>query len=1440
MLRGLIPLQKTGILGARMANGLTQQNTVGQPLLQATPFADPKKKKPVMLVTTKTSTKEAVGVRISVATMMIGAIALGVSLFSSVGRNLPIANEGGGSVRAIIPGYPFSGADPGIFVDGELLVKFIPGADPAQVMNAVLTDPQVVLINQQTGQTLQSGTKESTEVLSSPERLSAFQSTTVSLAVDSIDAIFQAAPSGGQAVSVQSGSSQNLEQWKKVRLNDNRADLGALTQALRESGQVQYAEPNRAMRIAYAVNDPFALSSGSWNQPYADLWGLTDIKTSGAWDVVYATPGDMDGDGTFSQADIDLLVQYVFNGATPPNPVQNADVNGDGKADVLDVLALAHNIQDGTQPTSYGKADVVVAVVDTGLDPAHVDIADNVWVNTGEIAGNGVDDDGNGYIDDTGGYDFTTCQQFSYGCMQGKAPDNDPSDGYGHGTHVAGIIAAKANNGIGIAGVCPHCKVMPVKGLNDQGLGLTSDLAMAVQYAVLNGADVINASWGGIMQSQVLQDVFAFAWSRGVVAVAAAGNSNYDVFAFSPANIDTVVSVAAISPADTKVVFSNYGAPSAYSPGVSVSAPGGDSNGKSWRVIKNTEAYGDSYHTSSLTGAQARIQYLTQPVAQPYELRVGVGPDQGIITFSNLEKTYWKPFASFDAYAPTAGFTTLLLTIPQGYSVDAPAWMRAEVSGQKNPASVGTGISIDGGTFQDEDFDDSSYLYLDYDGDLSGPMNILSLRAGSTDLMRNGCCFIGGDYIRAGGTSMSAGFVSGLAGLLRSRFPDASVAEISGRIASSADPIDSLNPQYAGLLGAGRINAERALSGDSSPLLKVISVHPRTTMRRGQPAVLDVTVMNKGTIAHTVTASLTSSSSYVSIQDSSSSFGDINWADRITNTADPFTLTIAANTPVEVDSVPLTINFSAGGYTEEVTVDLPVMSALYQWSTALSGMNSRLAPAIENVTGDTRDEILIDQAGLDGNERGKGKVILLDSAGVPLPGWPVDPDPAKKQVISGTAIGDINGDGTKEIIVADVWTLDGYLPKASEIYAFDAGGHVLDHFPIVKEGTSGDLPKIALADLDGTPGQEIVVIASSYATVYKADGSELPGWPKALGGNEQPSQPAVGDINNDGSADIVFFTSSMSGSGQGHALSAGGVYLPGWPITGPGRTCNAPAVIADVDRVGTPEVLTTSCQYGNAGLFIYTSSGATLSSILGNDYQKYMGQTPVPADVDADGDLEIFIPSVGGGSIDGWHYDGTPVTGWPVVQEGATERNNNSIVAGDIDGDGDIEILLGTQTGLEASINAWHHDGRTVKGFPIKVPFTESKMRNGAMSLGDIDADGLTDLVVVRSADPSETDSLTQVTALEFSGSYRSGLIPWSSYQHDAARTGMYASSVCVDGTGYGTCSTSRQFCNNGTLTSDCRQCGFTCPKNLSCQKDGTCKATCQKIGFRWVCLEQF
>ncbi len=193
-----------------------------------------------------------------------------------------------------------------------------------------------------------------------------------------------------------------------------------------------------------------------------------------------------------------------------------------------------------------GSSDVIVAVIDTGVDYNHRDLAANMWVNQAERDGlSGIDDDENGYIDDVYGYNFVY-------------NNPDPMDDTGHGTHCAGIIAAATDNALDTAGVCWNARIMALKFIGSEGEGTTADVVPAIYYAVANGADILSNSWGGDEESRLLEEALDFAHSQGVIVVAAAGNEGSDS-PFYPAALDNVISVGASDTTDRIWTSSNFG-----------------------------------------------------------------------------------------------------------------------------------------------------------------------------------------------------------------------------------------------------------------------------------------------------------------------------------------------------------------------------------------------------------------------------------------------------------------------------------------------------------------------------------------------------------------------------------------------------------------------------------------------------------------------------------------------------------------------------------------------------------------------------------------------------------------------------------------------------------------------------------------------------------------
>ncbi len=258
---------------------------------------------------------------------------------------------------------------------------------------------------------------------------------------------------------------------------------------------------------------------------------------------------------------------------------------------------MTNNSVSAAWEITTDASSVIVAVIDTGVELAHPDLTDNLWINANEIPDNGLDDDENGYADDVHGYDF-------------KHEDGSPEDEWGHGTLTAGIIGAVGNNGIGTAGVAWKVQLMILKVFGDSGGGTVDDFSEAIRYAIHNGARIINASWTvpeSYPGDQIpeLKAAMVEAQEAGILVVAAAGNDGADLddSPVFPASylLDNLVSVAALDAANEDLLYnSNYNHEK-----VTVAAPGEDVIGPYL-----SEGYATLTGTSSATALTSGVAAL--------------------------------------------------------------------------------------------------------------------------------------------------------------------------------------------------------------------------------------------------------------------------------------------------------------------------------------------------------------------------------------------------------------------------------------------------------------------------------------------------------------------------------------------------------------------------------------------------------------------------------------------------------------------------------------------------------------------------------------------------------------------------------------------------------------------------------------------------------------
>ncbi len=349
------------------------------------------------------------------------------------------------------------------------------------------------------------------------------------------------------------GRKKNVLNRKRTQRNDRLRFESLETRAmmaadLLQLDQSQYATDHFLVQFREGVTKNTALSTA-----VAGAKITRQVSSDGWFEATVTAGGNLNSSlqafqklMTVQTASPDFRVQLTAT----PNDTNYASQWGLENSNDADI--------DAAQAWDYGtSSSVVVAVIDTGVDYTHVDLASNIWTNSREIAGNGIDDDLNGYTDDVRGWNFVS-------------ENNNPMDDNGHGTHVAGTIGAVGNNGIGVSGVAWSVKVMALKFMDSTGSGMLSDAVAAIDYARANGAKIINASWGGGGFSSALQSAITRFQNAGGIFVAAAGNegANNASTASYPANYANVISVAASTSTDTLASFSNYGT------NVDIAAPG--------------------------------------------------------------------------------------------------------------------------------------------------------------------------------------------------------------------------------------------------------------------------------------------------------------------------------------------------------------------------------------------------------------------------------------------------------------------------------------------------------------------------------------------------------------------------------------------------------------------------------------------------------------------------------------------------------------------------------------------------------------------------------------------------------------------------------------------------------------------------------------------------
>ncbi|HET7544768.1 MAG TPA: S8 family serine peptidase [Polyangiaceae bacterium] len=1000
---------------------------------------------------------------------------------------------------------------------------------------------------------------------------------------------------------------------------------------------------------------------------------------------------------------------------TPNDPYWSSSGSwGQPRADQWD-LKLMHTSAAWDATRGNG---VVVAVVDTGVDINHPDLAGNVWTNPGEIPDNGLDDDRNGFIDDVHGWSVL-------------GNNNNVDDNIGHGTHVAGTIAAQDNNGIGVAGIAPDAKIMPVQVFSFSSDAFT--LSQGLLYAANNGADVINNSWEICSSScpsvAVVEDAVRTAHAAGAVVVFAAGNEGANIRERSPQNLPETIVVSATTPGDTRAEFSNFGL-------VDVAAPGsGDPNDAN--VIE------PAYGILSLKAATCLEPWICNP--------------------DRLVGDHYVRLSGTSMAAPhAAGVAALVLGLHPTYSPE-----------QVRQVLRRTSIDANGNGYDS----DLGYGRIDTAKLSTEPTPLEALIQAPRVLQTAQLPILG----KANGAQFQKyvlEYGKGSAPATWTTITSSTTPVTTGTL-GTWDASKLADGDYSFRLSAYKTNGTRYEDLHLLTVDRVVlsSPTPNVTLATGDIPI--VGIANPGTFkSFKVRVQTFDAGTAVNANLALTNGGKLPVASGV------LAVWHAQNIAAGHYRVILDVTNTDGSVVSENVVLIvdPLLHAAWPVSLPISLYQDRgPAPpsepiALSDLDGDGKAEVL---AGFG------DKVTVFRGDGSVLPGWPQSVIAAENSfgTVKGMPIaGDIDGDGAKEVIVA---TVEGY------IYVWGRNGVSKPGWPrlisyTTEWGPNAAYLSLSLGDVDRNGVLDLVATDATQTGVhvFKGNGSYLPGWPvSSWQGIKTPA--TVADLNKDGKNEVVI---GVDGNpAQLVVLSANGSVLTGWPKTimtsSNGSTGSYP-VVGDLDDDGDLEIAALTCDGGDDTLskvVIYHHNGRLLTSWSTAATQN---GPLVLADLDGDGSLEVLTSLTkmdGTGGLYAWDRKGKLLPGWPQSSPATWPMFNAPIVL-DLDGDGRNEVIVSRQPeswsdelGIHFGypVQAYRYDGSLIPSM-ARPAYGSWNGFDGSPGVADIDGDGRLELVWAETRDqgPSADFGLPRVFAWDLSTPV-SNAQPWPMYRADAAHSGV-------------------------------------------------------------------
>lgn len=834
---------------------------------------------------------------------------------------------------------------------------------------------------------------------------------------------------------------------------------------------------------------------------------------------------------------------------------------------------------------THGSASVIVAIIDSGTDMDHEDLVANIWTNSGEVPNNGLDDDGNGYIDDDRGWDFAG---------DDNNPDNVNVDN-DHGTHVAGIVSAVSNNGIGVAGGSWNCPIMILKVFPNNGGGATvGNVAEAMHYGADNGALVENLSLGNNQYTQIEADAVWYAYTAGLAVVCAAGNGGNDGIGDStphyPSACDGAIGVGSINKFEEKDGSSNYGEDyvDIFAPGVAIRS-----------TLPNNE-YRNLSGTSMASPVAAGLAALIM------SNNPGISPDDVLMRMQ-------KGCEPINDSNPVYRDQLDPGRINYYYSVAETPVIRVVDCIVDDSAGNGNHEADQGETVNLE-------LHLQNKSWMDGNNIQVTLAAGSGISVVDGSAQYGALASGETGVNMDAltltvtGATHQMVDITMNVVADGGYNEMVNFQLSINDPIPPM-PGFPVVSWGGFNASPRVADLDNNGDLEII-----TASNDGTIAVFN----HDGTYFPGWPVNLMST----------------QYIDSILILAPPAIADLDMDGDLEIivadqfaDAEWRNPNDPGVGQKQRIQGRIHVFNhdgtnfgGNWPFVTQLEFANQpddppqagfKSGPAVADIAGDEYPEIVIGNYG--------DHVFVFDYMGNIVSGWPRN---VGTDVFATAATYDFDEDGKCEVVIADKDDTDPL--DSGALHLFDGDGTEMPGFPVAWDNQIYSVP--VLADMDGDEIPEIIFGWGDYENTVDSKGlmvmdmrsEPLPGWPVSLPDTVYAS-PGLGDLDGDGDLEIVV----CSVAADVYAFHHDGSPVTGFPVNisaDPDAVVNSSPTIADVTNDGLPEILFCMEIGFNeaASMHILHSDGSPMTGtpieLVDNGFS-----SPCIADIDNDGDLEILV-----------------------------------------------------------------------------------------------------------------------------------------------------------------------------------------------------------------------